>query len=135
MPATYRIDIAHALMVSRFEGLVPLREAWALLDAELADPAYDQVTRHLVDTRELEGPGASADAFRTLARRLEVRFAHHPQRDRYRTAILAARAVDYGLGRMFQSMAHGIGEVAVFTDLEAACAWLDVPTAAVTERR
>jgi hypothetical protein len=126
MPATYQIDLTQHLMVSRFDGKVPLADAWALLNTELTDERFDQVAYHLVDVRTLRGPGASRNAFETLIRRQRSRLAGHPAGAKFRTAIVVQRMVDLGLGRMFQTMATGIGPVEVFSDVESACAWLGV---------
>jgi hypothetical protein len=56
--------------------------------------------------------------------------------ERVRIAIVVAKIVHYGIGRVFESrVGHGEGRVRVFLKEEAARQWLSVPMADLEERR
>ncbi len=81
--------------------------------------------RYLWDLRDLrKGPDSPAD----LRRAAELVRRSRELWEGSRAAILVNRELDYGVARMFQVFAEGVGVIyEVFRDEPAALAWLAAP--------
>jgi hypothetical protein len=83
--------------------------------------------RYLWDLRRLRsGPDSSSD----LHQAVDFLKRGRPLWDGSRTAIVVTRDFDFGIARMFQVYAEGVGiEYQIFRDPEAATEWLLAPSA------
>ena len=120
MPATYHIDVARKVVFS--QGVGRLTDV-DILDhqRQLAqDPAFDPTYRQLWDCSAVTEGTVTAAGIRVLAERSV--FLPGTRR-----AIVSPRTAGYGLARMFQTLRNLQGEqTAVFRDLAAARAWLEL---------
>jgi hypothetical protein len=121
MPGAYDIHCSDRLVECTFTGPVSPLDCLHVIDQVLADPRYRQDYPCLVDNREIAGAFSRADidqVIPTVVRALAAMTA------RPRVAILVSRDVQYGLGRMFQSLTSHILNLRVFRDRAEAAAWL-----------
>jgi len=120
MPITYQLDRQNRLMVTRMSGRIEREEAFAYLDAILADPGNESCDE-LIVLEEVDLDAIGADDIRALARH-----ASAGSRDEiFRVAVVAPRDADFGIWRMFQSLRDlGDHRMAVFRSLEEARVWL-----------
>lgn len=117
MPASYTIDTARRVVLSRLCGVLTLADLAALRARLRADPAADRAFDRLADCRGLTRMDVSAQDVKQLAD------GPAPRSDT-RLAIVADTAAAYGLARMYQMHREGKEAVEVFRDLDDAQAWL-----------
>ena len=119
MPASYTIDAARQLVISR--GVGELTEADLLAHQRQLqhDPAFVPTFRQLWDLTGVTGGQITAAGVRTLA-------AVTVFQPGTRRAIVVQGLLAYGLARMFQLWRSVQGErIAVFRELAPALAWLE----------
>ena len=125
MPASYQIDVARRLVISRGVGYVTEAELLTHQRQLQHDPAFVPTFRQLWDCTAVTGGRVTAAGVRTLA----AVTVFQPGTPR---AIVVPGLLAYGLARMFQIWRSLHGErIAVFRELHAAQAWLEevgVPT-------
>jgi hypothetical protein len=130
MGITYQIDHDQHIVFTFLDGTVT--------DADLA-PYAEGVWRNLrgavfdglVDARGVERVLITSHGMRQIAE-LSVRL--NLTHDNYRVAIVAARDVVYGMGRMLEVYREGTpGAVQVFRTMEEAMAWLRLAPDAARE--
>src|SRR5438105_3100936 len=121
MPGVYDIRAHEPLVECTFTGPVAPADCLRVIDEIFAGPRYRQDYPCLVDNRAIAGAFSRADIDQvvpTVVRALAAMTA------RPRVAILVSRDVQYGLGRMFQSLTSHILNLRVFRDRAEAAAWL-----------
>ncbi len=131
MPFTYELDRTAGVVRTTAHGVIRFDDiasnVRALLDAGLARMPQ------LIDARHAEHD-LSADDMRRVAEL--VRGLHAPTGVSRRTALVVATLVDYGMGRMYGSLAQKVQpDFAVFRDLGEAEAWLLSPSDQVDRLR
>jgi hypothetical protein len=113
----YKYDAQRRLLRATASGTLR-REDFDQLDASTLLPG----TAEVLDLRGMSEIGLSPDEIRALARR-EVGKPHRVAR----LAIVAGSTAAFGLARMFGILAEGASyQTSVFSDLDAALAWLGV---------
>jgi hypothetical protein len=118
MPFSHEIDRANSIVVSRLWGTLTPEEIDEHRRRIRADPAFDPALRYLVDMRGLTGLAYSSAKVRQAA---ATQIFRGPQR----RAIVAATDEQYGIARMFATLAALEGElVEPFRDWSAAAQWL-----------
>lgn len=124
MPHRYEIDPAQRLIVVVYTGKVEHAEELCVQTELIEDPRYMPEPRILVDRRQSrmgsvpDNIHPHLDSMKRIAERLQgSRHAHVTNRDR-----------DFGILRMVElTSADDRGwEIAVFRDLDPACAWLGI---------
>jgi hypothetical protein len=127
MPITWHIDEHAAIVTVRVEGALTLDGARQTLTELYTDPRYRSPIVDLWDLRDAEIDSGPGDVQRLL------QFIQLSRGDRGsdRTALVVARPADFGISRMYQSLAEATlpFSVQVFTQLEEAYAWLGRPMA------
>jgi hypothetical protein len=125
LPIRYRFFPTAELIVSRHIGLVSDEELLARYRRMYEDRRFRPQFAKLVDLRQSEASGRSAEGLSALAR---LARSHYPEGGApARTAILARDDLSFGLGRMYEGLtSRSAEEVMVFREFEAACAWLGV---------
>lgn len=123
MPITWNIDEHAALVTVRVQGVLTLEGARQTLTALYAEPSYRSPMVDLWDLREAEidsGPG-------DVQRFVQFIQLSRGERGSDRTALVVARPADFGISRMYQSLAAEAlpFPVQVFTQIDEAYAWLD----------
>jgi hypothetical protein len=120
MPIDYSIDKFNRIILELWTGEVSslvLAAHWKRL---LADPEALSIRRTLVDLRnsDIQFSGEQLfDLIRTVAEpMLNGR--------NWRTALLVAKSVHFGVSRQYQSFAVSYSEDAIFQDEDAAWKWL-----------
>ena len=125
MPASYRIDRVHGVVLSRGWGVLAADEVVAHYRDLASDPDFDPGFVQLIDLRNVERIDMSFAAVRSVAERPV--FAAGQRR-----AILVSNTEQFGVARMYGSLCAFEGEVVdVFRELEAAARWLGIPAGAV----
>lgn len=120
MPIQYTIDHQAGFIVETWTGSITIQDLRTYWTTLLADPEVLRLRCTLVDLREAEIAfrGAEMDE---LVRVLVEPTLHGLD---WRTAIVIAHAVHYGLSRQYQVFAERYSHDAIFTDLDEAKAWL-----------
>jgi hypothetical protein len=119
MPAFYKIDKAHALVLSTAAGLFHLVSALAHEDQLLADPDFDPGYSQLLDLTHITGTEIDAESVRKMAERRV--FWPCPRR-----AILINKNMEHSFVRMFHMLRENAGEhgIRIFRTLDDALAWI-----------
>jgi hypothetical protein len=117
MPATYRVDAERKMVVLTLTGVVTGAELDGVRAQIREDPTFDPSFSVLVDASELN-PAALTGAT------VRERAANVPALP-MRIALVAPADAVFGMGRMYQMMTEGSGNVIeVFRGTEEAVAWL-----------
>jgi hypothetical protein len=119
MPAFYKIDGAHKLVLSTASGVFTLADALAHHDQLLKDPDFDPRYSQLVDFTHTTKVELSAEDVRKLAERRVFWSCS-------RRAILAGGDLLFGLARMFEMLRENSGDegIRVFRRLDDALDWI-----------
>jgi hypothetical protein len=119
MPAFYKIDKEHRVVLSTASGVFDLTEALAHQDQLLADPDFSPDYSQLLDFSQVTSMQINADDVRRLAER-------HVFWPCARRAILVTRDLEFGFARMFQMLRENAGEkgIRVFRNLDDALKWI-----------
>ena len=122
MPASYRIDVARRLVLSRAWGVFTAQDLLDHYNALAADPAFDPSFSQLVDLRDVEQVELDTSVIRRHA--LERLFGGGAQR-----ALVVSSDMHYGLARMYGAFAEFASQnVKVFRDMHEAEQWLGLET-------
>jgi hypothetical protein len=121
MPAFYKIDKEHRVVLSTASGVLALADALAHQDQILADPDFDPRYSQLLDFTHVAKIELSTEDVRKLAER----FVFWPTSSR---AILVNDDLGQGLARLFKMLREDAGEngIRVFRDLDDALEWIFV---------
>ena len=126
MPATYRIDVARRLALSRMWGVFTAQDLFDHYNRLAADPAFDPTFSQLVDLRGVEQVELETPVIRRHA--LEGLFHSSAQR-----ALVVSSAHHYELARIYAAFAaYASQKVRVFRDMRDAEEWLGLETPIVT---
>jgi len=119
-------DMARALTVVKVQGSVSAQQ----VRDQIVGFLTGEPTRYVIwDVRDGSLSQLSAEDMRML---VTAGAPHAHRRTGGRTAIICATDVDFGMGRMFQTIAslqHVPFEIRVFRDTDEAMSWLDLPCA------
>ena len=130
MPITYEMVGDLHLVLTRYTGRVGDDEFVDLYRRLFDDPAYTLGTSELADLREVESLDLSASALRKVEPMTQDRYAGTDRN--FRTAILAPRDQQYGIGRMYEAFAEeGPENVRVCRTPTEALVWLQLDEDAV----
>jgi hypothetical protein len=118
MPATYEIDVARRLVLSRGWGVFTEQELIDHFTRLSNDPAFQSTFSQLADLREVTHAAVRREFLRRHA--LEHLFDRHARR-----AIVVSSADHYELARIYAEFAqYSPNNVHVFRDMHDAEAWL-----------
>jgi hypothetical protein len=118
MPASYRIDLARRLVLTRAWGVFTAQDLYDHYNTLSTDPAFDPSFPQLVDLRDVERVDMEPSIIRRHA--LEFLFASGTQR-----ALVTSSDVAYELARMYKTFAEYVPQnVRVFRDMHDAEQWL-----------
>jgi hypothetical protein len=120
MPITYTIAPADGHLTETWTGRVTidvLRDYWRVM---LADPEAMRLRATLVDLRRAE-LALTGDELDDAIR--DVALPMLQGRD-WRTALVVADPIQFGVSRQYQVFASRYSNDAIFTDIDAARAWL-----------
>ena len=122
MPAFYKIDKAHSLVMSTGSGVFDLAAALAHQDQLLKDPDFDPRYSQLLDFMHVSKIELSHEDVRKIAERS----VFWPTS---RRAILVSTDLGHGWARLFKMLREDAGErgIKVFRNLDDALAWI-LPT-------
>jgi hypothetical protein len=119
MPAFYKIDKEHRVVLSTASGVFDLAAALAHQDQLLADPDFDPSYSQLLDYSHVTEVRIDTNDVRKLAERSVFWPCS-------RRAIYVTRDIEYGFARMFEMLRENAGEkgIRVFRDLDDALTWI-----------
>jgi len=119
MPAFYKIDKEHRVVLSTASGVFDLAAALAHQDQLLVDPDFDPSYSQLLDFSHV----AEVRIDTTDVRKLAERSVFWPCS---RRAIYVTRDIEYGFARMFEMLRENAGEkgIRVFRNLDEALTWI-----------
>ena len=118
MPASYKIDLEHCIILSTASGTLTDEELRSHQRDVLADPDFESTLNQLWDLREVVRSETSSAALGDLARARSYSVGT-------KRALVAPRDVQFGMARMFQTLHDGAPEdLRVFRSLEEARDWL-----------
>lgn len=119
MPAFYKIDKEHKLVISTGSGVFDLATALAHQDQLVRDPEFDPCYSQLLDLTQITKVEISAEDVRKLAERSVFWRCS-------RRAILVVNDLEYGFARMFEMLRENAGEkgIRVFRNLDDALEWI-----------
>jgi hypothetical protein len=119
MPAFYKIDKDHGIVMTTASGVLTLADGLAHQEKILNDPEFDPSFSQLLDFTQVTRIELRSEDVRTLARRSI--FSPDSRR-----AILVRDSLAYGMARMFESYRENFGEkgIRIFHSLDDALAWL-----------
>lgn len=125
MAASYRIDVERGVVFSSYSGTVTLEEVRAVMAEVRSDPRVRPEFRTLVDCTAVTDHRLWFDE--TVA---VVEFSASDTLPRM-TGRLAfyvpGRNAVYGALRQFKTLSRGEGRIEIFTDRNAARAWIGLP--------
>ena len=119
MPAFYKIDKEHRVVLSTASGVFDLAAALAHQDQLLADPDFDPSYSQLLDYSHVTDVRIDTNDVRKLAERSVFWPCS-------RRAIYVTRDIEYGFARMFEMLRENAGEkgIRVFRNLDEALTWI-----------
>jgi hypothetical protein len=119
MPAFYKIDKEHRVVLSTASGVFDLAAALAHQDQLLADPDFDPTYSQLLDYSHVTDVRIDANDVRKLAERSVFWPCS-------RRAMYVTRDIEYGFARMFELLRENAGEkgIRVFRNLDDALTWI-----------
>ena len=119
MPAYFKIDKEHKLVMSTIYGVFTLADGLAHQEQLLKDPDFDPNFSQLLDCTHVTQAELGPDDVRRLAQRSI--FSSDARR-----AILVAGDSAFGLARMFVMFREALGEkgIRVFHNLDEALYWV-----------
>lgn len=118
MPATYRIDVARRLVLSRMWGVFTAQDLYDHYNRLGADPAFDPTFSQLVDLRDVE----QTELERPVIRRHALEGFFHSSAQR---ALVVSTPHHYELARIYAAFAeYASQKVRVFRDMHDAEEWL-----------
>jgi hypothetical protein len=119
MPAFYKIDKEHRVVLSTASGVFDLVAALAHQDQLLADPDFDPSYSQLLDYSHVTEVKIDANDIRKLAERSVFWPCS-------RRAMYVTRDIEYGFARMFEMLRDNAGEkgIRVFRNLDDALTWV-----------
>ena len=119
MPAFYKIDKEHRVVLSTASGVFDLAAALAHQDQLLADPDFDPTYSQLLDYSHVTDVRIDANDVRKLAERSVFWPCS-------RRAMYVTRDIEYGFARMFELLRENAGEkgIRVFRSLDDALTWI-----------
>ncbi len=119
MPAFYKIDKEHRVVLSTASGVFDLAAALAHQDQLLADPDFDPSYSQLLDYSHVTDVRIDANDVRKLAERSVFWPCS-------RRAMYVTRDIEYGFARMFEMLRENAGEkgIRVFRNLDDALTWI-----------
>lgn len=126
MPATYRIDVARRLVLTRVWGVFTAEDLKGHFNGLAADPAFDPTFSQLADLRdvtevELDPPAIRRHALERLFRPSALR------------ALVVSTPYHYELAHIYAAFAkYASQNVHVFRDMHAAEEWLGIDTPMMT---
>lgn len=121
MGLRYAIDVGEHLVTVTVSDRVSYEEWEVMIQAVLADPAYQPGFDFLSD-RRTANPPPTIDAIRRGMAFFEI---HREKLSNCRWALVVAGAAAYGMGRMTEALAAETGvRVKVFTEMDDARRWL-----------
>lgn len=119
MPAFYKIDKEHKVVLSTASGVFDLAAALAHQDQLLVDPDFDPTYSQLLDYSHITDVRIDANDVRKLAERSVFWPCS-------RRAIYVTRDIEYGFARMFEMLRENAGEkgIRVFRNFDDALTWI-----------
>jgi len=117
VPATYTIDVARGLVVTRLWGRLTDEDLIDHQQRLRTDPEFDPGFRQFADFSDVEETTIAPEVIRELART-------NPWGAGARRAMLAPSDLLFGLARMFEMLDEHLDEVRVFRNADEARAWL-----------
>jgi hypothetical protein len=119
MPAFYKIDKEHRVVLSTASGVFDLAAALAHQDQLLADPDFDPSYSQLLDYSHVTEVRIDTNDVRKLAERSVFWPCS-------RRAMYVTRDIEYGFARMFEMLRENAGEkgIRVFRNLDDALTWI-----------
>jgi hypothetical protein len=119
MPAFYKIDKPHKVVLSTASGVFDLPAALAHQDQLLADPDFDPTYSQLLDFTHVSKVKLDADDVHKLAERAVFWQCS-------RRALLIRSDMEQGFAKMFQMLRENAGEkgIRAFRNLDEALAWI-----------
>ena len=120
MPASYSIDVARGLILTRCEGVLTDADVLGLKRDLHADPAFDPALKELTDltaVTDLRVSSKGVASFSGFDRDVG---------DGHRIAMVVSEAVVFGMARMYQQVTVDGDRVGVFRSLEPALDFLGI---------
>jgi hypothetical protein len=119
MPAFYKIDKEHRLVMTTGSGVFDLATALAHQDQLMRDPDFDPCYFQLLDLTQISKVELSPEDVHKLAERSVFWPCS-------RRAILVANDVGFGFARMFEMLREHAGEkgIRVFRKIDEALEWI-----------
>ena len=119
MPAFYKIDKEHRVVLSTASGIFDLAAALAHQDQLLVDPDFHPTYSQLIDYSHVTEVKLDANDIRKLAERSVFWPCS-------RRAMYVTRDIEYGFARMFEMLRENAGEkgIRVFRNLDDAPTWI-----------
>jgi hypothetical protein len=127
MAITYEILDDYRLIVTTHMGITSDEEFLSKYRELYADEKFDFSYNQLVDLRRADSRNRSTAALRSLADIVNMHYGGTGLRPR--TVVIAPAALSFGLSRIYEAFVSTVpGELKVFQSVEAALAWLRLPT-------
>lgn len=120
MPFSYRVDPHSRIVLSTWSGTITAQELGHHWKDVLADPELAGCTKSIADLREAQLAFTGSELATMVGGVLLPGLVGRP----WREAILVGAPDQYGTARQYSVYADGVTKHAIFTDEEAALAWL-----------
>jgi hypothetical protein len=119
VPAFYKIDKEHRLVMTTGSGVFDLATALAHQDQLMSDPDFDPCYYQLLDLTQITKVDISPEDLRKIAERSVFWPCS-------RRAILVTNDVGFGFARMFEMLRESAGEtgIRVFRKIDDALEWI-----------
>jgi len=123
VPLELQVDVAARRVHIEASGVVTVEEILRILDAIVAHPDFEPGMPQLLDLTGAEDADVDSDRLRRVVSAAERLL---PKLRPTRLALVARKPVLFGVSRMYEALADVLPvPVRVFTDLDAARAWLE----------
>ena len=132
MPISYTIHADLKLLVTRYVGVVTNHEFTKVYYSILEGSEFQHGFNELVDFQEIKEWEVTAGAMENVS--ALVSHFYKGSSESTRTAILASRDAEYGIGRMYSAYADSdVETVKTFKDVREAMRWLGLNPVSLAE--
>jgi hypothetical protein len=126
VPITLNARPEHNLIIFTHTGEISDDDFLDFYRQHFKDDTFDPSTKILVDLRKADSRPRNPEALRKFAG-FVIEHMSNPSTPP-KVAVVAPKALTYGLARMYQSYTEPVPwDFVVFRAIDAALAWLDVP--------
>jgi hypothetical protein len=124
---SYKLDKENMILITTWVGEVRDAVLIEFYEKIRADPSFDHKFREIVDLRQADLSGVTAEGLQRLNELHTDHMSKFKEVKPTKAAIIASEALSYGLSRMYSGKSDEMIETNVFKISGEALAWLELP--------